>query len=98
MSKKPLYFKSEDDNFCHDKAHFIEEMKSEKLEQIEVFEAVKANDHEHIWCSYIGEAGDKDNCGKQCDAYKPRNGKSGCCTHLGTLYNYGEKVTLTIEN
>ena len=97
MSKTKRYFRTEDDSFCYDKEHFVSEMKAENLEQIEVFEAVKANDPDHIWCSYISEAGEKGNCGKQCDAYKPRNGIEGACVHLGTLYNHGEKVMLTIS-
>ena len=35
---------------------------------------------ECLWCSELGEfIYTRDECGKQCKDYAPRNGKSGCC-------------------
>lgn len=96
MNKKKHYFKNEDSVECYTREVIKAEMKAEKLTEIEVLEAIKSEDKNHIWCSYVGAPGEKGECGKQCDTYKPRNGVKGACVHLGTLYNYGETVTIRI--
>jgi hypothetical protein len=40
---------------------------------------------------------DYDGCGKVCDEYEPRNGKSGCCKHMSFCYEPGREYLLTID-
>jgi len=42
----------------------------------------------YFFCKHFGEVGNKTEgvCGKSCEGYKPRNGKSGVCFHYGYTY------------
>lgn len=40
-----------------------------------------------FFCRHFRTMGNKGNCGKWCEAYKPRNGKSGCCKHNRYVYD-----------
>ena len=93
------YFENEDAEGCFTKEHFIDEMKHNGLTEMEVMEAVpqKSNETEYMWCNAIGEVGEKGNCGKMCENYLPRNGKSGICANQGRLFKAGEKVTLKLK-
>ncbi len=94
MSKK-LYFIDEDAEHCYGEQYFQRLMSEEGKQEIEVMEAVRAiGVPDFMYCKeYVGVF-EKGECGKVCPAYLPRNGKSGCCKHVGKLYEHGEKITL----
>ena len=49
------------------------------------------------WCTQFSEFIDtSDVCGKQCNHYEPRNGKSGCCTQcVQGFIGTGQLYTVT---
>jgi len=77
-------------------------MKSEGLTEIEVIKAIPEKINGIFWCKLYGTCGDRsadvDKCGRSCEHYTPRNGKTGCCKYYtNILYTHGEKVTLNLE-
>lgn len=89
MKSEKYYFERSDSEICYEKSYF------EK--GIEVYEALPVRWAGVFWCKVECFCGDdaRDTCGKQCKAYKPRNGKSGCCKHYTTkLYEHGNKIKL----
>jgi len=94
---KKLYFKSADSEMCHSLDVHIDEAKMNGMEEIELFEAVPIKDANYFWCKANLAVGEKGECGKICNDYKPRNGKSGACRYYSnTLYERGEKVTINV--
>ena len=95
--KTKLYFGLDDDEFCYPKQHFLEEMDIDDLTGLEVYEAEREGMSNFFWCkeySFCAERGMAD-CGRECNEYEPRNGKSGCCKHhTNQVYGYGKKVII----
>lgn len=83
---------------CRSKEWILNEMKERGLCEIEVYEAKRELGTTYFFCKAVGlvsEHGDGfDDCGKSCDLYEPRNGKSGCCKHRGFCYEPGTKYIL----
>ena len=98
---KKLYFENEDAENCYYEAYFQQKMKEEGLEELTVLEANKSKEKEYFYCKAVGEVGARppqgDPCGKECELYEPRNGKSGCCKSYGGIYEHGEEVTLKLK-
>lgn len=90
-----LYFTHLDD-LAWDKATIKAEMREQGLTEIEAHEAIPVSDPNYIWCKEFMEVGERGECGKNCDKYAPKNGKSGCCKHLGKLCELGNKLTIKI--
>lgn len=85
------------DCFCYTKECIIDMMKVEGIKEVKAYEAVREINNDFFWCNEFGEVGEKgQSCGKQCRSYAPRNGKSGCCKHVGNLYAKGEELTLSV--
>jgi hypothetical protein len=100
MAKVQYYFENEDSEICYNKEYFINEMKENDLYEMEVIEAIRYKSGDTFWCKNDAIIIDESvlACGKQCNTYEPRNGKSGCCRyHSKYLYEWGEKVTLKIN-
>lgn len=98
MKAEKYYFQDEDSEHCYTKDYFIREMEETGLKEMKVLEAVKGGvDKDFIWCKETDTCGEKSECGRMCDDYKPRNGKNGICIHRGILYSYsyGKEVILT---
>ena len=58
----------------------------------------KRSKDEPKWCSLGGDFPDKGDCGRVCDNYKPRNGRSGCCRFLvNSFIDTGRRFRLTKE-
>ena len=91
---KRLYFKTKDDEFCYTKEDILED---EGVTELEVYEAEREGMSDFFWCkehSFCAERGMAD-CGRECNEYEPRNGKSGCCKHhTNQVYGYGKKVII----
>src|SRR5680860_876890 len=98
MKRTNFYFKHSDSEICKTRAYFDNYMEQNNLTEIEVFEAIPEIIGGGIfWCKHEAFCGDdsSETCGKQCSAYTPRNGKSGCCKyHTHWLYTHGDKITL----
>lgn len=90
-----MYFTDFSDN-CWTLKSIKSEMMEYGINQIEANEAIPTKDNDYFYCKEFGEVGEKRYCGKICDKYSPKNGKSGCCRHVGKLYDIGEKVTITL--
>ena len=98
--KKQFYYENKDAEICFTEEYFIDKMESEGIKEMTVLKAVPDKIPGIFWCKCECFCGDdsKDTCGKQCKAYEPRNGKSGCCRHYTTkLYIYGEKITINLK-
>ena len=89
-----LYF-IKDDLFAKTKEQIIQYMIENALVELTVSRAVKIKVNDFFNCKINGIA-EKDSmtCGKKwCSMYSPKNGKSGCCKYIGSLYETGESVT-----
>ena len=93
-----LYFETLDSERCYSLEDIKDRMRFDNIEAKTVYEAeIDRSVQDFFWCKAEGEVGEKGNCGKQCEDYKPRNGKSGCCKHWGHLYKTNENKKLTIN-
>jgi hypothetical protein len=93
------YFINQHDENCTSKEGVIEHMKLLGLSELEVNEAERLYIDCEAWCKVVGLPTEIGECGKQCEDYKPRNGKSGCCLHYSKVfYECSEKkVKIKIE-
>ena len=64
------------------------------IESIQVHEAVPMSMKSFFHCGWVDEPTENegDTCGRICDGYTPRNGKSGICKHKRRTYREGKKV------
>jgi hypothetical protein len=86
-----FYFRVGDEEYCYTKKYWKEFMKENSLDSIELVEAKRDCGNEYFYCRFHHEVGMVgEGCGKQCDAYKPRNGKNGRCVHSGYCYETTE--------
>jgi hypothetical protein len=100
MKKQKLYFSDFDEEMSYTLDNIIEEMKERELTECKVFEAIRELKTHYFFCKAVQECCDKidDNpCGKNCNDYEPRNGKSGCCKHRGFCYIPGNEFKITID-
>lgn len=93
MSK--YYFSDNKEEMCYTiKGHKQQMIENRETERT-VFEAEKSGENDWFYCIAIGYVGIKppqgDPCGRQCDLYEPRNGKSGCCKSFRKLYISSDK-------
>lgn len=93
---KKYYFENEDAYQCFTKEYFIDEMKENNLDEMKLYEAVRDDDSEFFWCQFEEEAAEKSEttCGKDCEAYKPRNGKGGICKYKRHLHEFGRELIM----
>ena len=97
MSKK-LFFYEEDDELCYTLSDIKEKMKSIGLTEKTVFEAEPDTfTKDAFYCSYFQEPTVKGYCGKECEGYNPKNKNSGCCRHVGRLYEVGKEKIIKLK-
>lgn len=91
--KEKMYFLDEGSIICYPLDYFVKEELGDV--DFEIFETLPDfSNPEYIWCSYIGEAGERQECKKSvCSYYESKVGE-GVCNHRGRLYTYGSKVKL----
>jgi hypothetical protein len=97
--KKQFYFENEDAEVCYTEDYWKASMRMDETTEIDVMQAVPDKEKGIFWCKHEAFCGDDstDTCGKQCYAYAPRNGKSGCCKYYTTtIYLHGDLVTLKL--
>lgn len=99
MKMGKLYFREGDDEVAYDLETHYDYMRSEGIKELKVYRAKAEIGTGMFWCQEYQEIGDtKESCGKQCEAYKPRNGKSGICKHYGYPYEKTDEVkTLKVK-
>lgn len=102
MSK--YYFRNNNDVFCYTISAIKEQMKNEGISKLEVIEAKRDVGTNFFYCTEYNTIGEKipaaclDNCGKECNLYTPRNGKSGICKHSRNTYSKTDnKKTIKIH-
>ena len=90
-----MYFTGFSD-LCWDLKEIKSEMLYQGLKELEAWEAIPTRDNDYFYCKEFMEVGEKGDCGKSCCKYAPKNGKSGCCKHVGKLYEHGNKLTIKL--
>lgn len=99
MASHKLYFDKADPEFCYPLSYFKERLANDldAPDTLTLLEAEKAFGTGFFTCQHFGQVGEsKESCGKQCEAYKPRNGMSGICVHHGPVYTASPKaITLS---
>ena len=88
------YYFIKDDLFAKTKEQIIQYMVENSLSELTAYKAKRITVNDFFFCKINGIA-EKDNmtCGvKWCSLYSPKNGKSGCCKHFGSLYDKGEAI------
>lgn len=87
-----LYFRFDNEERCYPLSSHIEYMKENNINHMEVVEAKVEYGTGFFFCHHFYEVGESnDTCGKICEAYNPRNGKNGVCTHHGNVYEKTDK-------
>lgn len=98
MGRK-LFFEK-DGEICRTIKHWKCIMRERGLTQLHLFEAKIVYGESFFWCSWYQEVGDRDYdrpCGRSCEKYTPRNGKSGRCVHHKNTYEPTDrKITLKL--
>lgn len=90
-----FYFR-DDDDICYDIESHLQYMIENNIEQMKVFLAKRVINSEYFYCNYFFEVGEKSEggCGKICQAYIPRNGKSGACKFTGYVYERSDEYII----
>ena len=91
------YFNVEDDEFCYPLDYFIDNLEPDQKE-IVLYEAKMDVGEPYFFCTQsgcVGEVGES--CGKDCEDYEPRNGKSGRCKYSKNCYSPVKKVLVKIK-
>ena len=93
MNKK-LYFGGDNDENCYSITYFKEKMMEDDLAEMVIILAERETGTEYFFCKEYFSVGEKGECGKICDGYKPNNGKNGRCKHFGYCYDVTDKKFL----
>ena len=75
------YYFQEHDGDCYTLDYHLDCMKENDIKEMEVFEGIIARGIGYFFCQADHEMGEVGYCGKMCEDYQPRNGKSGICKH-----------------
>ena len=95
--KEQLYFELGNEEYCYPLEHF-EDRINDGEKEIHLVLAKRDFGSGHMWCKDMGEGIDRRDgtCGKFCESYKPRNGKSGRCFYLDNSFiQIGKELLLT---
>lgn len=86
--KAKLYFASFDMEMARTKESWIEIAKINSKTDVTIIEAKPIKAAGFFWCRELECMGEKEEggCGKSCEFYSPRNGKSGCCKFYTTTF------------
>lgn len=96
MSKK-IYFSEHNDSVGYNLNYWKEHMQENQLDNMVLVEGKRMLGSDYFYCTEYFEVGEVGHsCGKQCDGYKPNNGKNGRCKHYGYCYEETDiKITLS---
>ncbi len=93
--KVKLYFGG-DDELCYPLEYHLMNAKEDGIEELELWEAEPEIFEGMFWCQAVCAVTEEGHCGKGCEDYTPKNGRSGMCIHKGKFYTIGEKVKIKI--
>lgn len=99
MKKQKSYFSDTEEEWTYSLDYHIEQAKEAGLKEIKLYEPVRDKNSDAFGCAkywFVGLKGE-DNCGKICEGYEPRNGKSGICKHHRYTYEKGEAIIIKIK-
>ena len=87
------FFFRDDDETCYTLQSQIDYMIDNGITEMDLWLAERETNAPCFFCKHFGECGYKSEggCGKRCDGYKPRNGKSGVCKHYGYTYEQTDR-------
>lgn len=100
MNTKAYYFRKGEDH-CYKIESHLAWMIENGIKEMDVYLAKRETQSDCFYCKHFNEIGEKSEggCGKSCEAYKPKNGKSGACVHLGNMYEQTDKCyTLNLDS
>jgi hypothetical protein len=93
-----IYFRNIDDENCYQLEYHLQNAKDEGLSEIELFETKKEFVDGMFFCKAVEEQTEEGFCGKSCDEYSPKNGKSGMCRFKQKhFYTPTKKVTFKVK-
>ena len=96
--KARYYFSDMDEESCYELSVIYEQMGEQGYDELTVFPAKMLIGHGVYWCSYFFEVGEVGlGCGKECEEYKPRNGKNGRCRYSNNCYEPITNKPITIK-
>lgn len=98
--KKCSFFSKDDDEYCYKLKWHIDYMLKNEISELDLYLARRETDVPYFFCKHFYQVGDKieGGCGKMCEGYQPRNGKSGACRHYGNTYEKTDRLfTLKIN-
>ena len=102
MKNTKFYFLSKDSEVCYPLEYVKMLMDLNGLVSLDIYPAVMSKVPNMFWCKHYELIGDKteDSCGKRCNHYQPKNGKSGCCVHYSNrMYEPAdEPITINLTN
>jgi hypothetical protein len=98
MSRNQLYICDSLSDHVVTKDHIYELMEEEEVEQVSAYIAIRLSMKWHFHCNWSDEPSYSDEgiCGKHCEGYKPRNGKTGLCLHKRHSFQPGRELTITL--
>ena len=87
------FFFREGDAYCYTLKSHLQYMIETHIEEMPVWLAKRETGVSHFFCKHFQEIGEKSDsdCGRMCEAYKPRNGKNGVCKNYGYTYELTDK-------
>jgi hypothetical protein len=95
---KRMYFEHKDSEFCFSKEYFIEKAKEAGLNEVELFLAEEEKIDGIFYCKEFQLITESGICGKCCENYNPRNGRSGICkSKSNALFYPSEKIKIKIK-
>lgn len=84
-----MYFETEEESeFSYPLSYFDETLSR----PFTLYEAIPSDIEDFFFCRDTAEVSEIGSCGRFCEGYAPRNGKSGICKHKGRLYTAGKAV------
>lgn len=88
------WFNKEDPDECGSISYWKEYMKEEGIPELTIVRAKPDFGSGYFWCKAVDAVGEvsEGGCGKMCEHYKPRNGKSGRCKHSGYVYDQTDEM------
>lgn len=96
--KNKYYFRHQGSEVCYTLDYHLANAKEEGLSDVELCEAIPYRVNDIFWCKKHDVSGEDGFCGKGCDDYSPKNGKSGMCRFKSsTMYTHGEKKKFKVK-
>ncbi len=98
MKRENMYFEDANAETCWELDYLHAPASFEEGETVTVFTAIP--DREQRAClkfPFVWIEKEDSPCGRQCELYDPRNGRSGACRSLTHGYTKGNQVTFRLE-